>query len=195
MEPQIDPPREESSESKRPTMRRLFLPALVAIAVLTPILTCAGLFIAARQTLPPLTDQGLAAALDQWREQGPVSYAIDLELAGARPGKVHVEVENGVVVDMQRDGRRPSQRRTWDVWSVPGLFEMLEQELQIAADPVAGMGAAPGAEIRCQAEFDPTYGFPTRYRRLVLGDGPEIAWTVTRFDARDETPSGDAKLQ
>ena len=51
------------------------------------------------------------------------SYNIDLKLGGKTPGTVHVEVRNHEVTAMTRDGVTPSQRRTWDYWSVPEQFE------------------------------------------------------------------------
>ena len=42
-------------------------------------------------------------------EHGPADYDLDLELTGNRPGKIHVEVRDGEVVHMTRDGVEPSR--------------------------------------------------------------------------------------
>ena len=61
---------------------------------------------------------------------------------------------------MQRNGVTPDEPRVWDVWTVPGQFETLERELQLAADPVHEMGASAGTQLTLQCEFDGHYGFP-----------------------------------
>ncbi|MEZ6071838.1 MAG: hypothetical protein R3C10_16645 [Pirellulales bacterium] len=47
----------------------------------------------------------------------------------------------------------PSQRRTWDYWSVPGLLDIIEADLARAED-------SPPGSVRLFAEFDATYGYP-----------------------------------
>ena len=81
-----------------------------------------------------------------------------------------------------RDGRTPPQW-TWDTWSVPGMFETLDQDLQIAEDPEKTIQAAPGTKWRLRCEFDAGLGFPRRYHRMVTG-GPEVYWRVTQFNAK-----------
>jgi Family of unknown function (DUF6174) len=157
--------------------------ALVGAAILLGLVLGAGLalelFVVER--LPQLTVEAVEAAETRWNQQGPQSYDLDLTIEGAQPGVVHVEVRDGVTTAMQRDGVAPKQRRVWDVWSVPGMFTTIEQELQNAEDPHNGMGLASGASIDLRAEFDPTYGYPARFHRIVFGGGPEVNWKVTKF--------------
>jgi hypothetical protein len=108
---------------------------------------------------------------------------MDLEIRGAQPGIVHIEVRNGIATAMTRDGRVPPQR-TWDVWSVAGQFDMLERELELAEDPEHEMQAARGTQLTLRCEFDAKLGYPRRYHRYVSGGGPEVYWRVTRFVAR-----------
>jgi hypothetical protein len=121
------------------------------------------------------------AAVERWHRNGPASYDLDLELGGKRPGKIHVEVRNGEVIHMLRDGVEPSQRRTWDYWSVPGQLETIGQELEMATQPAKAFGAAGASEVVIWAEFDPHYGYPLQYDRVVLGADIEVHWKVTRF--------------
>jgi hypothetical protein len=134
--------------------------------------------------LPPMTEATLDAAEKQWARAGRPSYNLDLEIRGAEPGPVHVEVRKGEVVTMQRNGVTPEQRRVWDVWTVPGQFETLEREMQLAADPVHQMDATADTRLSLQCEFDPVYGFPRQYHRLVYGGGPEVYWRTTRFEPK-----------
>jgi hypothetical protein len=106
---------------------------------------------------------------------------VDLDIRGVQPGVVTVEVRDSRVAAMQRDGRTPSQRRTWDYWSVPGRFDELERELEMAADPEHEMQATAGTRITVRCEFDDEYGFPRRFHRITYGGGTEVYWSVTSF--------------
>jgi hypothetical protein len=140
------------------------------------------MFVAHR--LPPLTDDALAAAKKKWESVGPKSYNFDLDILGGEPGTAQVEVRDGVVVDCKRNGVAPEERRVWDVWTVPGQFETLERELQLAADPIHQMNAPPGTRLVLQCEFDPKYGYPQRYHRIVTGKVPEVFWSTTKFEPK-----------
>jgi hypothetical protein len=152
-----------------------FCAALVVVAVLLQVFV-------ARRT-PELTAARLEAAQQLWSAQGPGSYDMDIEIRGAQPGHVHLEVRDGSVTAMTRDGRSPPQR-TWNVWTVPGQFETLERELDLAEDPQHEMGASAGTELRLQCEFDPKFGFPRRYHRFTKGNAPEVFWHVTAFEPK-----------
>jgi Family of unknown function (DUF6174) len=152
---------------------------LIGMALLTVFLEH---FVAHR--LPPMTEATLDAAEKRWKETKPASYVLDLEIGGAEPGPVHVEVRDGEVVAMQRNGITPDQRRVWDVWTVSGQFETLEREMQLAADPVQQMDASPGTRLSLQCEFEPHYGYPMQYHRLVYGGGPEVYWRTVRFEPK-----------
>jgi uncharacterized protein DUF6174 len=143
--------------------------------------TAAIVVIAARQRAPRLTRALYDAAVERWEKNGPAGYDLDLELSGNRPGKIHVEVRRGEVVHMTRDGVEPRQQRTWDYWSVPGQFETIGQELDMADDPAASFGVPGASEVVMWAQFDGTYGYPRQYDRVVLGADIEVHWKVTRF--------------
>lgn len=136
----------------------------------------------ARNKLPELTAERLDEAYARWQRARPASYTMDLRLSGTLPGDVHVQVQNGKVIVFERDGHTPRQRRTWDVWSVDGQFDTLYDELDLATDPVAIMQAPQGTQLLLRATFDPRWGYPVRYHRLVLGEAPEVYWEVTRFE-------------
>ena len=125
------------------------------------------------------------AAVARWEKLGPADYDLDLELGGKRPGPIHVEVRNGEVTHMTRDGVEPRQRRTWDYWSVNGQLETIGQELEMAKEPRKSFGAPGAAEVVMWAEFDPHYGYPRRYDRVVLGADIEVHWQVVKFTPLD----------
>jgi ABC-type uncharacterized transport system permease subunit len=134
--------------------------------------------------LPTLTEERLQAAVRRWNEGDVDSYVMDLEITGQRAGKVHVEVQNGVVVELQRDGQTPAQRRTWDVWSVPGQFDMMQQGLDIAVDPVGNLQAQQGTQVVVRATFDAQLGYPLAFSQVTLGGGPEFGWKTVRFERK-----------
>ena len=168
-----------TNEPPHPARRIAFVLASAALAVVCVILAIQYFF---EERLPEMTEATLQAATERWNEHGPASYDMELELRGAQPGRVHVEVRDKEVTMETRDGRTPG-RWTWDVWSVPGLFETLGQDLQTAENPAQEIEAAPGTKWRLRCEFDPELGVPVRYHRIVTG-GPEVYWQVTEFQPK-----------
>jgi uncharacterized protein DUF6174 len=165
-----------------PNWRPLIFTATAFIGCVVVLVLLLEVFVAHR--MPTLTEATLDAAEKLWAEKKPASYTLDLEIRGAEPGPVHVEVVNGEVVAMQRNGITPDQRRVWDVWTVPGQFETLERELELAANPAQQMDAPAGTRLTLQCEFEPHYGFPLQYHRLVYGGGPEVFWRTVKFEAK-----------
>jgi hypothetical protein len=151
----------------------LVLGTLVSLVVLVWLL---------REDLPLLTEDALAAAEARWADQGPADYDVDLRIEGTRGGTVHVEVRDREVVAMTRDGVTPEQRRTWYFWSVPGQFDTLREDLESAADPQQGFGAPSGTRAVLRAAFDPRFGYPRIYDRMLSGTALSVRWEVTRFE-------------
>ena len=177
--PEKDAADYDRQHGKRFSTRPLLIGVLAVIFTLIAAAVLLQVFVAER--IPKLTEARLEAAQDLWDRQGPPSYDMDLEIRGAQPGSVHIEIRDGEVTAMTRDGRSPPQR-TWGVWSVPGLFETLERELVLAEDPQHEMDVAAGTELQLRCEFDPAYGFPRRYHRYATGGAPEVFWRVTQFE-------------
>ena len=134
-----------------------------------------------REMAPELTEDFLVTAEERWKADGPGSYDMEIEIGGDRAGVVRIEVRDGEVTSMERDGKTPPLR-TWDVWSVPGLFDVLYRELELAADPVGEIQASKDTHWSLVAEFDRQFGYPQRYRRIVMGTGPDISWEVRKFN-------------
>jgi hypothetical protein len=134
------------------------------------------------EALPRLTREDFEAAQARWKDKAPGSYDLDIVVAGSRPGTVHVEVRGGAVTAMTRDGVAPSQRRTWDVWTVEGQFDVIALELAAASEPEADFGGAKGSQLVLWAIFDPEYGYPRRYRRVIIGSPQEADWETMRFN-------------
>lgn len=164
----------------RPQVKAIVFAAVSFVLAIAAIALALQYFVAER--LPELTEANLEAATARWEKSGPASYDVEIELGGARPGQVHVEVRDREVIAETRDGREPG-RWTWKTWSVPGMFETLSQDLQIAENPEQQIQAAAGTKWRLRCEFDAQFGYPARYHRLVTG-GPEVYWHVTKFETK-----------
>lgn len=154
----------------------VFLGVLGAGLLLAATLVALKVFVADKT--PALTQEAVQTALEQWEAVGPKSYDLDVEIGGAQPGVAHVEVRDGEVKVATRDGL-PLQEWNKDEWSIPGQFEALERELQLAEDPQAEMQAPPGARVWLRCEFDPEYGYPRRYHRYATGGAPEVYWRTS----------------
>jgi hypothetical protein len=190
-EPDADDPHGEDSgddglpssarSGDRSGVRTLLIGLLSFAAILIVVFVALEVFVARR--IPELTSERLEAAHALWQQEGPASYDLDIQLEGARPGPVHVEVRQGAVVAVKINGRPPSAW-TWDTWTVAGQFETLERELLVAEDPVHQLNAELGTTWRLRCEFDSKYGFPRRFQRTVFGGQPDVYWHVTDFVVR-----------
>lgn len=155
----------------------------MSLGLLAALIAVVGFALVTRRNRPQLTEAVYQAAVERWDKHGPRSYDLDLELSGNRPGKIHVEVRDGEVTHMTRDGVEPKQRRTWDYWSVPGQLETIGQELEMSRDPANSFKSKSVTGMVMWAEFDPQYGYPLLYDRVVLGADFEVHWRITRFEA------------
>ena len=107
--------------------------------------------IAMRDTTPLLTSADLDAALTRWRSLGIEDYTIEIEkrIDGSANELLTTTVGTGGVTRFQVDGRAPE--RASDAYTVLGLFDIAERELEMAAaTPQPGQPA--GAVIK--ARFD-----------------------------------------
>ena len=157
----------------------LFVLGSIAFALVSLVLALEYFVV---ERIPLLTESELNGAKKRWQEHGPASYDMDIELRGAQPGNVQVNVRNRVVTAETRDGRVPKEH-TWETWTVPGMFNTMETDMEIAEDPEQAIQAAPGTKWQLRSEFDPMLGIPRRYHRLATS-GPDVYWRVTRFEAR-----------
>lgn len=139
----------------------------IAIVVVAAIVT-----ILSRRSLPMLTAQALATAEARWRQAGIAEYQVEIAVAGNQPAVYLVEVAEREPVAASRNGIPLTQRRTWETWTVPGMFDTL-------ASDVAASEARENLVVRCQ--FNPVHGLPERYQRIELGTGQQVTWEVKRF--------------
>ena len=185
-QPPTEAVRDETALPRPELPRRSVGPAaMVALLVVGSLFAAVvALQLLVVRRIPPLSEVDLIAAEARWAERGPASYDLDFDIEGAQPGTVHVEVRDGEVTAMLRDGLAPRQQRTWQYWSVPARFDEIERELDLAADPEHEMQATVGTQLELRCEFDPEYGYPRQFHRIAYGGGTEVYWRVTNFQPK-----------
>lgn len=140
-----------------------------------------------RQATPELSFETLQAAQKRWQENGPADYSLAVKVTGRQPGQYQVEVRGGKPADVRRNGIA-ANRRTWQYWTVPGLFDVIEHDIECSEDPTRGFGARPGSKAVLRANFDAELGYPKKFERLILGEPQlDMIWEVTRFGAAAES--------
>lgn len=114
-----------------------------------------------------LTRESLEAARRLWVERGPSSYSVAYEL---NHSQYEVSVQDGIVTNVQVDGVRPVGA-AWSHYSIEGLFELLDMEIENLEDPV-GPFAGSRATVFAKIRFDESLGYPVYYLRSGGGVPP-----------------------
>jgi hypothetical protein len=132
-----------------------------------------GGLIAFREPTVPLTAERLQAARQRWEAAGIGNYQLQYRMHGAA---YDVVVEGGIVTSLMVNGQ-PAATATPQAYSVKGLFETLQQELDNASGP---MGPAGIMRVRFHAEL----GYVERYLRTGGGLGRDVSIELTEFSRR-----------
>lgn len=133
--------------------------------------------------LPVIQPVDLAAAQVVWSKAQPADYDLTVQLTGRQTGELKISVRNGSAAGMTRNGTPMRQERTWEPWTVPGMFETLTTDFENREQAVEKFGVEPGS-IHMRCEFDPKYGFPKHYLHQIYGRHQDLEWTVTEFVVR-----------
>lgn len=183
--------RDDSPTVTRPpgrTSRRPFWVGLCAGFVLTCGVLIFWRFVRDRQ-LQPLTRSNYTEALQRWQKNGPASYELEVETTGRQASVYRVVVRQGETELVTRNGVPLPQHRTWFTWTVPGMFETIERDLENVEKAQRGEPGAVGPTVL--VFFDPHYGYPARYLRvesLQAASNPEVTWRVRTFQPLDHRP-------
>jgi len=134
-----------------------------------------------RRPPPAMTRADFEAAVERWKEHRPADYSMTVEVSGRQSGAIDVKVHGGAPVHVARNAVGTPQR-TWEYWTVEGLFEVIRKDLEGLDQPERAFGVKDTSQLVQQAEFDAEVGYPRRYRRAVLTTGDAIEWEIVRFE-------------
>jgi hypothetical protein len=151
------------------------------------LILLAGVMLAAACSgLRTLTAQALNEAESRWKAQNQTSYRMVVSMEGDRVerGEFEVEVEQGIVTSLRRNGQ-PVNPASGQDYSMDGLFKIIHEEMDLAAKP-ALLGAPPGYSAYLMARFDDSSGRLEHYRRAVGGVSNSIDIEVLIFELRTE---------
>lgn len=130
--------------------------------------------------LPECKPENLLAARERWESAGVRDYDLAITISGRQSGEITVSVRDGRPTAMTRNGVQPKQERSWEPWTVPGMFETIDIDFENAKNPKEKFGNdAAGVNIRCK--FDEQYGYPKQYLHQVLGRQMDLEWEVKEF--------------
>ncbi len=183
----IHPVRRRRGLSARIGRGLLFAAALLGVVLLIVTLLVRG-------RMSPLTADELEQAELRWQAARLHDYDIEVHVTGLQPGIYHVEVRGGEPAMASLNGFVP-RPGVWDVWTVPGMFDTLQQELDHAANPAGPFGSPPGTQVVERATFDDRYGFPKKYHRIVMGTPLEMSWEVVHFRPLNSRPGPSSARQ
>jgi len=183
-------PDPHAAASVRPSKAwpRLSLSALAAGlgigVVATLVLILLFLILIGPVPSPPLTTERLSQAWNLWEQHKPAHYLLVVQVDGLAQGTYEIEVKNELAIRGTLNGR-PIPARVWERWTVGGLFDVLEEDLSVAATPEKIFPQAHGADLHQQAGFDPALGYPRHYQRRLLGANVsyDLEWRIERFES------------
>jgi len=133
--------------------------------------------------LPEIQPSELAAARERWQAANVTDYDIAITLSGRQSGEIKVQVRDSRPTAMTRNGVQPKQERTWEPWTVPGMFETIDIDFDNRTNAKDKFGTEP-ASVHLRCRFDPELGIPRHYLHQVYGRQQDLEWTVTEFTRR-----------
>lgn len=168
----------EENPKQRLTPRRWF--AVLAFFVVTAAALAMWRYFG--PGLPVITPADLAAAQKRWEAAAATmtDYDLTVVLAGRQTGELKIQVRDGEPISLTRNGTALREPRTWQPWTVPGMFDTLATDFDNAARPAEKYGS-PDVRVVLRAEFDEKLGYPRRYLQQVYGRLDDLSWTVTEF--------------
>jgi hypothetical protein len=164
---------------KSSRLRRVALGIIFGVSV--GLVVAFAIILAVRgEKLPEITPESLAAARALWKENAPPSYDLDVKLSGINTGRMHVEVRRGEVTAMKYNDRPAADLHTGEYWTVSGLFDVIERDLESCAEAAKKGSRDATTPIFSRGLFDPRFGYPVTYRRITPS-GTDAEWQITRF--------------
>src|SRR5262249_6144467 len=120
-------------------------------------------------------------AHERWQAVAPADYDIKVRVTGSQPAVYRVEVRGGQPQAASRNGEPLLSRRTFGTWSVPGMFGTISRDIEAIEKHAGGKADRFTPRLVLRAEFDATYSYPKRYRRIEQWSNVDVAWEVVEF--------------
>jgi hypothetical protein len=174
----------DASPSVRNRSHR-FLVLLGVVGVVTVILVGANAW--RDRGWEELTEEGYEAARQRWQANALPDYDVEVEVRGRQPARYRVEVRGGLARQAWRNGAPLRSVRTFETWSVGGMFETVGSDLENLLRVARGDATATTPRLSALVQFDEVYGYPRRYLRVERGGrggNPEVHWEVVEFVPR-----------
>ena len=140
-----------------------------------------------RNRSPELARPAFTAAQQRWESAAPENYDIAIAVTGLRAATYRVEVRDGHPHSATIDDRPLPNRRTFSTWSVPGMFDTIERDLEHVEARATEPSVQRTARLTLYATFDSQRGFPRTYHRIEWGEAGsdlEVTWEVVEFRVR-----------
>ncbi|MEZ6104108.1 MAG: hypothetical protein R3E01_34640 [Pirellulaceae bacterium] len=136
----------------------------------------------AANRLPVLDRASFDAGTALWDRVGPADYSIETEVQGRQGATYKVEVRGGQAVAAWRNGAPLRDPRTWRTWSVPGMFDTIERDVEAVEAAAAGHPEPGRPQVAIRARMDPRWGYPADFQRIEIGTINEVRWHTVRFE-------------
>lgn len=175
-QPHGDSPPSSSSSS---VVAWILILATLLLLVLGALLVAR--FSTRQSRLPGFTRKEFDEGWSQWQSVAPADYRIKTVVEGRQPAEYEVVVREGRIVKATRNGQPLTQQRTMGTWSVPGMFDTIELDLDTTEE------TQPRLQLTLRGEFDEQWGFPRRYLRNDYTSKTETQWTVIEFEPQGTT--------
>lgn len=132
--------------------------------------------------LPPLSSEGLREAMARWQAAGIDDYLVQVEVQSRQQEHYSVQVKQGTPEQAWRNGQPLKHLRTFDTWTIPGMFATMSDDLARSERRGTTKDGADGSRLTLRCQFDERTGAPLRYRRIEWGNDLEISWQITKFE-------------
>lgn len=139
----------------------------------------------------------LTQARTLWEASRPPAYEATLQISGNNSGEITIRQLPGEPPQVKHEPESLAQTAegafyAGDSWGIEALFDRIANDMELMQQPEyrppPGMlSVEPRAVF--QAQFDPRYGYPTRYRCQKLGPQPALEWQIKQFEVLRKPPA------
>jgi hypothetical protein len=157
------------------------VPALIGLGI---VLGVVGSFVLFRPKNEAVTRGRLTKAREQWSQNGPKNYDLEVVVTGRQGATYEVEVRDGEVTKALRNHAPLTQQRTFRTWSGPGMFDTMETDVDTLEFAQTNPNDSKAIMLTLRARFDAKTGLPLEYLRSQWGTNHDVTWKVSKFEVK-----------